>query len=168
MLQYWEADPATDVILLYLESFGNPRKFARIARRVGRRKPIVAVKSGRSAAGRARTASHTGALLAASDVTVDALFRQAGVIRTDTLDELFDVAALLSMQPPPRGDRVAIVTNAGGPGIICADACEAAGSRSSSPRAAARAAGRVLPAEATVTDPVDMIATATATDYSGR
>ena len=74
------------MILLYLESFGNPRKFARIARRVARTKPIVAVKSGRSAAGARATASHTGALLAASDVTVDALFRQAGVIRTDTLD----------------------------------------------------------------------------------
>ena len=76
------------MILLYLESFGNPRKFGRIARRVGRTKPIVAVKSGRSAAGARATSSHTGALLAASDVTVDALFRQAGVIRTDTLDEL--------------------------------------------------------------------------------
>ena len=84
-LQYWEQDANTDVILLYLESFGNARKFARIARRVGRTKPIVAVKSGRSAAGARATSSHTGALLAASDVTVDALFRQAGVIRTDTL-----------------------------------------------------------------------------------
>ena len=115
-LQYWEQDPATDVALLYLESFGNPRKFARVARRFGQTKPIVAVKSGRSAAGLRGTASHTGALLAASDVTVDALFRQAGVIRTDTLAEMFDVAALLSKQPVPAGDRVAIVTNAGGPG----------------------------------------------------
>jgi acetate---CoA ligase (ADP-forming) len=86
LLGYWHADPNTDVILLYLESFGNPRKFARIARAVGRSKPVVALKSGRSTVGARATASHTGALLAASEVTVDALFRQAGVIRTDTLD----------------------------------------------------------------------------------
>ena len=108
-IRYWEQDASTDVILLYLESFGNARKFARIARHVGRTKPIAAVKSGRSAAGARATTSHTGALLAASDVSVDALFRQAGVIRTDTLAELFDVAALLSSQPAParqpRGDR---------------------------------------------------------------
>jgi acyl-CoA synthetase (NDP forming) len=125
LLRYWEADDGTDVILLYLESFGNPRKFSQIARRVGRKKPIVVVKSGRSAAGARATSSHTGALIAASDVTVDALFRQAGVIRTDTLSELFDVASLLVSQPLPRGNRVAIITNAGGPGILCADACEA-------------------------------------------
>ena len=104
------------MILLYLESFGNPRKFARIARRVARTKPIVAVKSGRSAAGARATSSHTGALISASDVTVDSLFEQAGVIRTDTLAELFDVASLLANQPVPAGRRVAIVTNAGGPG----------------------------------------------------
>src|SRR5205823_6431000 len=99
------------------ESFGNPRKFARITRRIGRSKPIVAVKSGRSGAGARATSSHTGALIAASDVTVDALFRQAGVIRTDTLAELFDVATLLATQPPPAGPRVGILTNAGGLGI---------------------------------------------------
>jgi acetate---CoA ligase (ADP-forming) len=165
-IQYWEADPNTDVILMYLESFGNARKFARIARRVGRAKPIVAVKSGRSAAGARATSSHTGALLAASDVTVDALFRQAGVVRTDTLGELFDVAALLSSQQPPRGNRVAIVTNAGGPGILCADACEASGLDVIELPGRLRARlRRFLPAEATVTDPVDMIATASASDF---
>jgi acetate---CoA ligase (ADP-forming) len=127
LLDYWEDDPDTAVVLLYLESFGNPRRFSRIARRVGRRKPIVAVKSGRSAAGARASSSPAGALLAASDVTVDALFRQAGVVRTDTLAELFDVARLLASQPHPRGRRVGIVTNAGGPGSLCADACEAAG-----------------------------------------
>ena len=121
LVAYWDEDPDTDVVLLYLESFGNPRRFARLARDVGRRKPIIAVKSGRSAAGARAAASHTGALLAASDVTVDALFRQSGVIRTDTLEEMFDVATILANQPPPRGDRVAIVTNAGGLGILCAD-----------------------------------------------
>src|SRR5687767_2542413 len=97
LLQYWEHDPETDVILLYLESFGNPRKFARIARRVSRKKPIIAVKSGRSSAGARAAASHTGSL-AAGDVAVDALFHQAGVIRTDTLEELFDVAAVVANQ----------------------------------------------------------------------
>ena len=124
LIQYWADDPRTSVILLYLESFGNPRKFSEIARRVARSKPIVAVKAGRSTAGSRAAASHTGAL-ASSDTVVDALFRQAGVIRTERLEELFDVAALLSQQPVPRGRRVAILTNAGGPGILAADACEA-------------------------------------------
>lgn len=166
LLRYWEADPDTDVILLYLESFGNPRKFSEIARRVGRKKPIVVVKSGRSAAGARATSSHTGALIAASDVTVDALFRQAGVVRTDTLAELFDVASLLANQPLPKGRRVGIITNAGGPAILCADACEARGlevpvlSESSQTRLRA-----FLPAGASVGNPVDMIASASAEDY---
>ena len=126
LIQYWAEDPKTSVILLYLESFGNPKKFSEIARRVGRTKPIVAVKAGRSRAGARAAASHTGAL-ASSDTVVDALFRQAGVIRTERLEEMFDVAALLAHQPLPRGRRVAILTNAGGPGILAADACEANG-----------------------------------------
>src|SRR6266540_3625820 len=140
LLGYWQDDPDTDMVLLYLESFGNPRKFAHFASRLARTKPIVAVKSGRSVAGARATSSHTGALLAASDVTVDALFRQAGVIRTDTLSELFDVAKLLATQPAPAGRRVAIVTNAGGPGILCADACEVA---AAAQRAAANAPAAV-------------------------
>jgi acetyl coenzyme A synthetase (ADP forming)-like protein len=166
LLQYWDQDEDTDVILLYLESFGNPRKFARITRRVGRTKPIIAVKSGRSAAGARATSSHTGALLAASDVTVDALFRQAGVIRTDTLAELFDVASLLANQPPPTGDRVGIVTNAGGLGILCADACEGHGlSVPPLPLEARRRLAEFLPPEASLGNPVDMIASASAQDY---
>ncbi|HEX3202867.1 MAG TPA: GNAT family N-acetyltransferase, partial [Actinomycetes bacterium] len=166
LLDYWEQDPDTSVALLYLESFGNPRRFSRIARRVGRRKPIVAVKSGRSAAGARASSSHTGALLAASDVTVDALFQQAGVIRTDTLAELFDVAALLANQPRPRGRRVGIVTNAGGPGVLCADACQAAGLQVAELSQALR--GRLaegLPAAASVANPVDMLAAAPAAHY---
>ena len=166
LLQYWEEDPATDVCVLYLESFGNPRKFARVARRVSRRKPIVAVKSGRSAAGARATSSHTGALLAASDVTVDALFRQAGVIRTDTLAELFDAVRVLANQPLPKGSRVAIVTNAGGPGILCADACEAGGLEVVELSAELRESlRRLLPAEASTANPVDMIASATPDQY---
>jgi acetate---CoA ligase (ADP-forming) len=166
LIQYWESDDDTDVILLYLESFGNPRKFSRIARRVARSKPIVAVKSGRSSAGARATSSHTGALISASDVTVDSLFRQAGVIRTDTLAELFDVARLLANQPVPRGRRVAIVTNAGGPGILCADTCEARGLEVAElPPAAAAELASFLPGEASIANPVDMIATAPADHY---
>jgi acetyl coenzyme A synthetase (ADP forming)-like protein len=126
LLQFWEDDPTTGVILLYLESFGNPRKFARIARRISRHKPIVAVKSGRTPAGSRAASSHTAAL-ASSDVAVGALFRQTGVIRVDTLEELLDTAQMLSTQPIPNGPRVSIVGNAGGPGILAADACAGAG-----------------------------------------
>ncbi len=123
LLWYWEQDRATRVILLYLESFGNPRKFGRIARRVAAKKPIVVVKGGSSLAGSRAALSHTGAL-ATPEVASDALFRQAGVIRVNTIEEIFDVATLLSSQPVPEGNRVAIVTNGGGPGILAADACE--------------------------------------------
>ncbi len=166
LLNYWESDPNTDVILLYLESFGNPRKFSRIARRVGRKKPIVAVKSGRSSAGARATASHTGALLAASDITVDALFRQSGVIRTDTLEGLFEVASLLVNQPLPPGRRVGIVSNAGGPAILAADAAEAQGLEVPilSPETQARLRAVLVP-EASVLNPVEMTATATADQY---
>jgi acetyl coenzyme A synthetase (ADP forming)-like protein len=166
LLEYWEQDPTTDVVLLYLESFGNPRRFARIARRVSASKPIIAVKSGRSPAGVRATSSHTGALISASDMTVDALFRQAGVVRADTIHELFDVAALLSAQPAPHGDRVAIVTNAGGPAILCADACQANGLDvvELSDHVCRELAGFLAP-EASLSNPIDMIATASAADY---
>ena len=165
-LEYWETDDATRVALLYIESFSDPRRFSRVARRIGREMPIVVVKSGRSAAGERATSSHTGALLAASDVTVDALFDQAGVIRTDSLAELLDVASLLENQPLPGGPRVGIVTNAGGPGIMCADACEAAGLEVPEiPPAVRDRLAALLPAEAGLLNPVDMIATATAEQY---
>jgi acetyl coenzyme A synthetase (ADP forming)-like protein len=165
-LAYWDTDPATDVVLLYLESFGNPRKFGRLARRLAEHKPIVAVKSGRSPAGQRAAASHTGALVAASDATVDALFRHAGVIRADTMGELFDVAGLLAHQPLPAGDGVGIVTNVGGPGIVCADACAANGLRVATFAGATREqlADRLSP-NASVVNPVDMIASASAEDY---
>jgi acetyl coenzyme A synthetase (ADP forming)-like protein len=166
MLEYWESDPASDVILLYLESFGNPRRFSRIARRVGRSKPILAVKGGRTAAGARATSSHTGALLAASDVTVEALFRQSGVIRADTLGELFDVASLLATQPAPDGRRVGILTNAGGLGIMCADACAASNLEVPELSAETRQLlAEALPPAASVGNPVDMIASAGADDY---
>jgi len=167
LLQFWEEDERTGVVLLYLESFGNPRNFARIARRVSGVKPIVAVKSGRSAAGARATASHTGSLLAASDVTVDALFRQSGVVRADTLGELLDVGALLSRQPVPRGARVAVVTDAGGPGVLAADALVAAGLTLPTPPAdVVEALRAVLPPEASLANPIDVLPTAAPQDYA--
>ena len=161
LLEYWEDDPDTAVVLLYLESFGNPRKFARLARRVARKKPILAMKGGRTRAGARATMSHTAAL-AGSETAVEALFHQAGVIRADTLEELVDVAALLSTQPLPRGRRVALLTNAGGLGILAADACEAAGLEL--PALAdetSRALAELLPGEASLANPVDMLGSAT-------
>ena len=158
LIMSWEDDPQTDVITLYLESFGNPVKFSRIARRIGKRKPIIAVKSGRTAAGSRAASSHTGAL-ASSDEAVDALFRQAGVIRVDTIEELFDTASLLANQPVPGGRRVGIVTNAGGPGILAADALEATGLHL--PELSEELRGQIaarLPREASTRNPVDLIA----------
>lgn len=165
LIQYWAEDPRTDVILLYLESFGNPRKFGRIAKRIARTKPIVVVKSGRSRAGARAASSHTGAL-ASTDAVAGALFRQAGIIRTDTLEELFDVANLLAHQPVPSGRHVAILTNAGGPGILAADSCEAHGLELPMLSDATVAELRsFLPAAASVANPVDMIASATADQF---
>jgi acetyl coenzyme A synthetase (ADP forming)-like protein len=165
LLLYWEDDPSTDVILLYLESFGNPRRFSRLARRIGRKKPIVAVKSGRTRAGTRAASSHTGAL-ASADTAVDALFRQAGVIRTHDLDELFDITALLANQPVPQGRRVAVLTNAGGPGILLADALESIGlTLPELSEDLQKKLGGHLSAEATVRNPVDMVASAGPDEY---
>jgi acetyl coenzyme A synthetase (ADP forming)-like protein len=165
LLLFWEDDPNTDVILLYLESFGNPRRFGRIARRIGRRKPIVAVKAGRTAAGARAASSHTGSL-ASLDVAVDALFNQAGVVRVETLEELFDVTSLLANQPIPTGRRVALVTNAGGPAILAVDALESRGLEVAPLSDELQATMReYLPADASVTNPVDMIAAAGPDEY---
>lgn len=165
LLEFWEDDPGTRVILMYLESFGNPRHFTPIARRVSRKKPIAVVKSGRSAAGALAASSHTGAL-AGADLAIDALLAQCGVLRANSIEELFDMAMALEHLPLPRGNRVAIVTNAGGPGIIIADACEYSGLEvvELSPETQARLRD-VFPAEASVRNPVDMIASATGKSY---
>jgi acetyl coenzyme A synthetase (ADP forming)-like protein len=166
LLAYWKDDPRTDVVALYLESFGNPRRFARLAPEVARKKPIVAVKSGRSAAGTRAASSHSAAL-ACLDVGVDALFEQAGVIRTETLEDLFDVVTLLATQPVPAGPRVGVVTNAGGPGILLADACEARGLKL--PELSERTVAALrsfLPPQAGVRNPVDMIASAMPEDFA--
>jgi acetyl coenzyme A synthetase (ADP forming)-like protein len=165
LLEYWEDDPETALITLYLESFGNPRRFGRIARRVARKKPILAMKSGTTSTGARAASSHTAAL-AGSEAAVEALFHQAGVIRAETLEELIDAAALLAAQPLPAGNRVGVLTNAGGLGILCADACDAAGldlpSLSPETEAALR---EILPAEASVANPVDMLGSATGVTY---
>ncbi|HYO85797.1 MAG TPA: acetate--CoA ligase family protein [Dermatophilaceae bacterium] len=127
VLEFVEDDDGTDVVLMYVESFGNPRHFARIARRVSASTPIVAVKGGRSAVGALATASHTGSLISSSDATVAALFDQAGIIRAETLEELLDAGMLMSHYSLPTGPRVAIIANAGGLGVLAADTCESAG-----------------------------------------
>ena len=164
-LEYWHADPGTDVILMYIESFGAPRSFPRIARRVAREKPIVVLKSGRTAAGARAASSHTGAL-AGTDAAYAALFKQCGVYRVSSIEELFDVGKAFAYQPAPAGDRVAILTNAGGPAIMAADACAALDLEL--PELGEETRRRLedyLPPEAAIQNPVDMIASATPESY---
>lgn len=125
LLQYWEEDQSTEVVLLYLESIGNPRKFSRIARRVSRSKPVIAVRSGRTTQG--VPMGHAVRSIEAPQAAVDAMFRQAGVIQVDTLDEMFDVAQLLAHQPLPLGSHVAVVGNSDALGLLAADAAAASG-----------------------------------------
>ena len=161
LLSYWYDDPATRAVALYLESVGNPRRFARIARATARRKPVLVVKSGRTATGTRAGASHTAAA-AAPDATVDALFRQAGVVRCDGLGELLDTARLLVDQPLPTGDRIAIIGNAGGVNVLAVDAAEAAGLVIPHLPPAVRAAiAEAAPGAATAANPVDLGAAAT-------
>ncbi|HEX3529956.1 MAG TPA: acetate--CoA ligase family protein [Thermoanaerobaculia bacterium] len=166
LIEHWEDDPATRVICMYLESFGNPRRFTEIAKRVSRKKPILVVKSGRTAEGARAASSHTGAI-AGTDVTVSAFLDQCGVLRANTIEELFDIARALDRSPLPEGNRVGIVTNAGGPAIMATDACVNLGLRMAELSDATRAALRAfLPAEASVANPVDMIASANAESYT--
>ncbi len=166
LLEYWEDDPATGVIALYLESFGNPRRFARIARRISTRKPIIVVKSGRSASGSRAVRSRTAAA-ATPDVAVDALLRACGVIREDSVQDLLDTARLLAFQPLPDGPRVAIVGNSGGPQAMTADACERLGLvvPDLSPATVEALRSRLHPAAA-VGNPVDLTAEAGAADFA--
>lgn len=147
LLQYWEDDPATDVVLLHLESFGNPRKFARLARRLGRLKPIVAVKSGGAVAER------LGAT-ADPERAVDALFRQAGVIRVDTLAQLFDVAQVLTTQPLPGGRGVAVIGNSVALGRLAVEACGSNGLELVALSPATREALQDLPGDVRVDNPL--------------
>ncbi|MGD0993511.1 MAG: acetate--CoA ligase family protein [Gemmatimonadales bacterium] len=165
LLLYWADDPEIRVILMYLESFGDPRRFYQIARELTRKKPIFVVKAGRTAAGARAASSHTAAL-AGTDLAADALMEQCGVVRAQTVEELFDYAMAFPRLPLPKGNRVAIVSNAGGPAIILADACESLGLSVHELSAETQAAIRSrVPDEAAVRNPVDLIASATAETY---
>lgn len=166
LLMQWENDPTVTLILMYVENFGNPRHFLEIARRITRSKPIVVVKSGRSSVGARAASSHTGAL-AASDASVDALFAQAGVLRAQSIEEMFDIAIAFSGRPLPAKRSVAVLTNAGGPGIIAADALEASGLEVVDLQSSTVEELRSLfPPEASLRNPLDMIASANPTGYS--
>lgn len=165
MLEYWMDDPATGSILMYLEGIANAARFVTLGQKITRKKPLFVVKSGRTGAGARAASSHTGAL-AQTDLITDSILKQAGAIRAQTVEELFDYAMAFGKQPLPKGKRVAIVTNAGGPGIIIADACEAKGLHVASltEETRARLSSR-LPEEASVHNPVDLIASANAESY---
>lgn len=166
LLEYWEHDAQTQVIAMYLESFGNPRRFTEIAKRVSRKKPILVVKSGRTTEGARAASSHTGAI-AGADVTVSAILDQCGVLRVDTIEDLFDVAMALDRCPLAQGNRVALVTNAGGPAIMATDAAVNVGLEIAQLSEATRAElASFLPPEASLQNPVDMIASATAQSYA--
>ncbi len=166
LLLQWEHDPAVRVILMYVESFGNPRRFLEIASRITRTKPIIVVKSGRSEAGARAASSHTGAL-AASDAAVDAMLTQAGVLRAATIEELFDIAMAFGARSLPRSRRTAVLTNAGGPGILAADALAAERIQLAElSDATVQALRPILPAEASIRNPLDMVASATPKSYA--
>lgn len=165
LIDYWGEEDAVRCILLYLESFGNPRNFVPSARRVSRTKAIVTVKGGRSKAGARAASSHTGAL-ASADIAVDAILKDCGVQRVDSIEELFDVALALSRLPLPEGNRVGVLTNAGGPAILATDALVAAGLELAelAPQTQEALREELVP-EASVSNPVDMVAGATAENY---
>jgi acetyltransferase len=165
LLTSWERDPDTKLILMYLENFGNPRNFVRIARPLSKKKPILALKSGRTEAGGRATVSHTGGL-GGSDIAADAVFEQTGVIRANSIEELFDFAMAFSLQKPPRGKRVAVVTDAGGPAVMATDTLIGVGLELASFEAGTKEALRAIaPEEASVENPVDLIADADAPRY---
>ena len=156
LLQYWEDDPDTDVVLLYLESFGNPRKFTRIARSITAKKPVVAVTSNRTPLQLRVSTSQTSAM-ATDQAATEALFKQAGILRADTLEDLFDTGSLLANQPLPQGNRVAIISNAGGPALLTADACKARGLEipALSPNTTTQLKALLSP-RANIANPIDM------------
>ena len=166
LLLQWEHDPAVRVILMYVESFGNPRRFLEIASRITKHKPIIVVKSGRSAAGARAASSHTGAL-SASDTAVDSMLAQAGVLRAATIEELFDIAMAFGARSLPKSRRTAVLTNAGGPGILATDALAAANiTLAELSPATITTLSAILPAEASIRNPLDMVASATPPSYA--
>jgi len=156
LLQYWEDDPDTDVVLLYLESFGNPRKFTRIARSITAKKPVISLTGNRGTAQTRKVTSHTGAM-ATDQAATEALYKQAGILRADTLEDLFDTGSLLANQPLPQGNRVAIISNAGGPALLTAEACRGRGLEV--PQLSIEITSQLkalLPSRANVSNPIDM------------
>jgi len=167
LLQYWEQDAATKYVLMYLESLGDPRKFSQFASRVSAVKPIVAMKSGTTPLGSLAASSHTG-VMATPEAASDAFFRQTGIIKVDAVRELFDMATLLSSQPLPRGRRLTVVTNGGGPGIIAADA--AARCELTLPELSEETVTQlktVVKRDMALRNPVDITDAATADEFAG-
>jgi len=161
LLRYWGDEESIEVILMYLEGFGDGQTFIELAKKISRNKPIIVVKSGRTAAGAQAASSHTGAL-AGTDAAYDALFKQCGVIRANTINEMFNYALAFAHVPLPQGPRVAVITNAGGPGILAVDALENSGLTVASLGAKTQASLRAgLVADASVVNPVDLLAGAT-------
>jgi acetyltransferase len=161
VLQYLKDDINTNVIMLYQESIDSPSRFKQLCNKIVSQKPLLALKAGRTASGLRAASSHTGAL-ASDDRISDVFLAQCGVIRCKTLQELLDSALAFANQPLPRGNRVAVITNAGGPGILASDALEQAGLDLVTPRKSTlNALEKLLPAEAALRNPIDMIASAT-------
>jgi acetyl coenzyme A synthetase (ADP forming)-like protein len=165
LLEYWENDPDTQIIAMYLESFGDPRRFTELSKRITRRKPILVVKSGSSAAGARAASSHTGSL-AGLEVASEALLQQCGVNRVSSIEEMIHAVAGFVGAPVPGGNRLCLVTNAGGPAIMAVDAADGHGLQIATLSEKTRAGLRsVLPLEASVENPVDMIASAGPDQY---
>lgn len=166
VLAYWADDPRTKVVMMYLESFTRPARFAQVARAVSRRKPLVVVKSGKTRAGALAAGSHTGALAATSDAALDAFLAHCGVIRVGTVEELFDLGAAFAQNPLPAGRRVAVISNAGGPAILATDAIIGRGLEMAQLSIATlEAMRRRLPPHASIANPLDMLPGADATLY---
>ena len=164
-LEYWENEEDVEQILLYMESIQNPANFRKLASRISKKKPILALKAGRSAAGASAASSHTGSL-AGADKAANALLNQSGVIREYSLKELFDTAKVFANCPIPKGDRVAIITNSGGPGIMATDAICEHGMQMAKITDETKAKLRsFLPSAASVKNPIDMIASAPIEHY---
>jgi acyl-CoA synthetase (NDP forming) len=165
LLEYWDQDHSTELILMYLESFGSPRRFSRLARRISRRKPIIAVKAGHTTRGARAAQSHTGAL-AGTEIAIDSMMSQCGVLRVSSIEELFDVANVLGTQQLPEGRRVGIITNAGGPGILATDAAETLKLEVAPfSEATSEALQKLLPVTCSRQNPLDLVAGADADRY---
>jgi acetyl coenzyme A synthetase (ADP forming)-like protein len=166
LMQAWAEDDETNVVIGYIEGLRDGQEFIRVARETARKKPVIAVKSGRTASGSKAVSSHTGSL-AGSDAAYDAAFAQAGVLRADSVQELFDYSTAFAYQPALKGNRIAIVTNAGGPGVMATDALERNGLvlATLQPETEQTLAG-VLPAAANIHNPVDVLGDAKADRYA--